>query len=491
MSRAAIAAVLARDDLSASERLVAFSLASFADGEARARPGTPAAAARAGLKRSSFLGIRNVLVRRGLVVIQDPATGRGRASGLWLPFVETGPWWDGDINAALVEPVLGYSGARGAARLLLAAAAALADERRVVEGVTTRQFCAAAGLSGTTYRRARIALLASGELVLRSGTGGRGKANCWELADPRSCADAVEATGRRRVVPAAGQRPLLAIASSAPAVHVGSVSAVNEFDPVGEDRLAGAVKGAGDRTLSAQNRPAGGGASSGKGAGGRTLSGENRPAGGGVSSGKGAAGRTVSRETPPQTPPDTPPHNARAGRNPRTPEPSTPPNPPKGGSGGDSILVEETYITERGRRRPRLVAVDLGVVRERLRAAGEEDLPVWERVRALLREAVGESTFDLWLAPLELIALDLEGALVVSAPRETVGWVARRFGRILDGAAERAGRQLRVADELERQAAESLPSAAKRDCQSPGTATDTSTYSSSYGDVYNRSMEVS
>jgi hypothetical protein len=112
-------------------------------------------------------------------------------------------------------------------------------------------------------------------------------------------------------------------------------------------------------------------------------------------------------------------------------------------------------------------------------------------VRASLLQAVGESTFEIWLAPLELIALDPEGALVVSAPRETVGWVARRFGRILDGAAERGGRRLRVADELERQAAESLPSAPRRDCQSPGTATDTSTYSSSYADVYNRSMEVS
>ncbi len=48
MSRQAIAAALARDDLSSGERLVAFSLASFADRENRARPGTPTAAARAG-----------------------------------------------------------------------------------------------------------------------------------------------------------------------------------------------------------------------------------------------------------------------------------------------------------------------------------------------------------------------------------------------------------------------------------------------------------
>jgi hypothetical protein len=41
MSREAIAAVLAREDLSCGERLVAFSLASFADRGNRARPGTP------------------------------------------------------------------------------------------------------------------------------------------------------------------------------------------------------------------------------------------------------------------------------------------------------------------------------------------------------------------------------------------------------------------------------------------------------------------
>ncbi len=95
MSHQAIAAVLAVHDLSSGERLVAFSLASFADRENRARPGTPAAAERAGLRRSWFLEARDMLVRRGLVVVEQAATGRGRARTLWLPFAETGPWWDG------------------------------------------------------------------------------------------------------------------------------------------------------------------------------------------------------------------------------------------------------------------------------------------------------------------------------------------------------------------------------------------------------------
>jgi hypothetical protein len=106
------------------------------------------------------------------------------------------------------------------------------------------------------------------------------------------------------------------------------------------------------------------------------------------------------------------------------------------------------------------VPVDLSATRERLRAAGREDLAAWEQVRALLRDGVGEGTFEIWLAPLELIAVDVEGALVVSAPAETASWVARRFGRVLDGAARRAGWPLRIAEQVERRAAESLVPAA-------------------------------
>ena len=82
MSVTAIAAALAREDLSAGERLVMFSLASFANRENRAWPGAPAAAARAGLSRSRYLQARDQLARRGLVVVENTATGRGRASTL-------------------------------------------------------------------------------------------------------------------------------------------------------------------------------------------------------------------------------------------------------------------------------------------------------------------------------------------------------------------------------------------------------------------------
>jgi hypothetical protein len=56
MSHAAIAAALAFEDVSAGERLAAFALASFANREHRAWPGSLVAAARAGLSRSQYRG---------------------------------------------------------------------------------------------------------------------------------------------------------------------------------------------------------------------------------------------------------------------------------------------------------------------------------------------------------------------------------------------------------------------------------------------------
>jgi hypothetical protein len=54
VSHVAIAAALALSDVSAGERMAAFSLASFANREHRAWPGTRVAAARAGLSRSQY-----------------------------------------------------------------------------------------------------------------------------------------------------------------------------------------------------------------------------------------------------------------------------------------------------------------------------------------------------------------------------------------------------------------------------------------------------
>src|SRR5437588_5905549 len=86
MSRDAVAAVLARDDLACGDRLTAFSLASYAGREHRAFPGATAAAQRAGLSRSRYLQARDRLVRRGLVVVEAEASGRGRSSTVLLAF---------------------------------------------------------------------------------------------------------------------------------------------------------------------------------------------------------------------------------------------------------------------------------------------------------------------------------------------------------------------------------------------------------------------
>ena len=59
---------------------------------------------------------------------------------------------------------------------------------------------------------------------------------------------------------------------------------------------------------------------------------------------------------------------------------------------------------------------------------------IWNRIAADLRDAVGASMFDIWLAPLRLSHFDGE-ELVVAAPRETRAWVAERFGVVLQTSA--------------------------------------------------------
>jgi hypothetical protein len=297
MSHQAIAAALAREDLSSGERLVAFSLASFADRESRARPGTAAAAGRAGLSGSGFLEARDRLVRRGLVAVEQAASGRGRASTLALPFADMGPWWEGDINAELFEAVLGYSRTRGPARLLIAAMAALANERGVIEGLTSERLCSAAGVAERTYRRVRGPVLASGELVLRCATRGRGNNNRWEIPDPRSRPGAVTEPGsRRRVAPPAGVRPLVATvpASADAGAHAGPDTKPVDVESTSR-QISGAKPGQ-DRMVSPENRPVVSGVSREKGCQDRTVAAQNRPVRSGVSGLNPCQDRTLSLE---------------------------------------------------------------------------------------------------------------------------------------------------------------------------------------------------
>ncbi len=60
-----------------------------------------------------------------------------------------------------------------------------------------------------------------------------------------------------------------------------------------------------------------------------------------------------------------------------------------------------------------------------------EPTSAWRAIRAEARRMVGESTYEIWLAPLEVKAWD--GAiLMLQAPPSTQAWVAKRFGRILE-----------------------------------------------------------
>ena len=58
----------------------------------------------------------------------------------------------------------------------------------------------------------------------------------------------------------------------------------------------------------------------------------------------------------------------------------------------------------------------------------------WPSIRAQLRSAVDESTWDLWLSALEPRSLE-DSTLVLEAPEASRGWVRDRYGRLLDACA--------------------------------------------------------
>ena len=419
MSYRTIAAALALEDVSIGERLVAFSLASYADAEHQTFVGNSAAATRAGLSRSQYLAAREQLVSRGLISVAADGGGRGRSSTLALGFAKRGLWREERINPQLFGTVLSYTPARGPARVLLATLGALANDEHEVVGLTTEEIRNAAGLSDRTYRRARASLLASGELVAESCVGGRGNTNRWRLADPRDLGTPLPA--RQRVAPARNARPLLAAATPA----------VQEAENPGQDRTVSGVNPGQDRTFLPLNP------------------GQNRT----VCALNPGQNRTVSPETPAETPAktpaETPAPNVRAGREPGNQKNNYPPSPPEGGSRTESVTIVEDFLSDRGRKRQRTVVVELDAIREQLRPASDGDLADWERIRGELRLLVGESTFEIWLAQLELAATDPGGCLLLTTPAATRSWVAERFARAFDRAGQAVDRSVRLADDRE------------------------------------------
>ncbi|MGH8302257.1 MAG: DnaA N-terminal domain-containing protein [Steroidobacteraceae bacterium] len=106
-------------------------------------------------------------------------------------------------------------------------------------------------------------------------------------------------------------------------------------------------------------------------------------------------------------------------------------------------------MSDRGRKRSRLVRVDLADVRRGLDPPSSGDRDDWERIRQLVRDRLGEDMFEIWLGPLALIAVDAS-VLVIAAPPEIASWVRHRYGRLLSDTAEQTARELRFAEEPER-----------------------------------------
>jgi chromosomal replication initiator protein len=67
--------------------------------------------------------------------------------------------------------------------------------------------------------------------------------------------------------------------------------------------------------------------------------------------------------------------------------------------------------------------------------------PGWREIRAELRRAVGDSTYDIWLSALKFKAWDGR-TLVLEGPPSTHAWVLKRFGRVLETSARAVLREL-------------------------------------------------
>ncbi|MHB1835902.1 MAG: DnaA N-terminal domain-containing protein, partial [Solirubrobacteraceae bacterium] len=440
MSHAAIAAVLAHEELSAGERLAALSLASFANREHRAFPGTPAAAARAGLRKSGYLRACEQLARAGLVSVEKRGRGRGCARTFVLELARLGPWFDGEVNAELLETVLSQSSTQGCARVLLAVLAALADQTGVVDGFTTEELCRVAGISDTTYRRARRALLESGEVEVVDVGGGRGNVNRWRI----------RYAGAPVTTPAPPPREPAGPAARALQASVSSIGDGQSPSSAGVVTLRPYVSG-----VRPWEGPWVNGVSTGSGPSLNGVWGGGRPWLSGV-----------GEISPAVTPAQTPPPSARAGREPQNPV-IHPPSPPEGGYAEAGIhrgrntapiVVQETVTTATGRRRRRLVAVDPADVCAGWLPAGPSDQGDWQRIRQTLRACLGDSQFEIWLADIELGAVDAAGRLVLVAPCPIRSWVAARFGQVIERSAQRAGRKALIADQSQVQALAALAS---------------------------------
>jgi chromosomal replication initiator protein len=66
-------------------------------------------------------------------------------------------------------------------------------------------------------------------------------------------------------------------------------------------------------------------------------------------------------------------------------------------------------------------------------SADVELAPAWSKIRAEVLRLVGESAYEIWLAPVEVRSWD-GTLLLLEAPRATQAWVSKRFARALESA---------------------------------------------------------
>ena len=116
------------------------------------------------------------------------------------------------------------------------------------------------------------------------------------------------------------------------------------------------------------------------------------------------------------------------------------------------MIIEEDFVSDRGRRRRRSVRIDLDEVRRGLEVPRAEHLSVWRQIRDQLQRRVGEDMFAIWLEPVELIAVDRDERLVIAAPAPTAEWTSKRFRRLIAAAASEVGHGFPFANEAERHA---------------------------------------
>ncbi|MGH2858751.1 MAG: DnaA N-terminal domain-containing protein [Solirubrobacteraceae bacterium] len=120
------------------------------------------------------------------------------------------------------------------------------------------------------------------------------------------------------------------------------------------------------------------------------------------------------------------------------------------------MFVKETYRTDRGRLRRRRVAIDVEATCAGYTMPALADAVDWKRIREALAARVGQCTFEIWLDPLSLGAVDPSGALVLDAPHATRSWLRHRFAPVLEQAAAALGREVLVADEAQSRSMEAL-----------------------------------